>query len=130
MQQVMLIWIPTLGGGGLIRHIAVSLPRIDQLLDGQKYLDPADMKPPQDMSEPPQDAPRHRGPRKRGFEFKTRRAPSLRALVRLAQACDSAEELGKKLRRRYDRSLRRQGIDPRAKRQARAEAELDRLLQD
>ena len=38
-----------------------------------------------------------------GTELRRRNAPSLRVLVRLAQQCDSAEQLGKKLRRRYQR---------------------------
>ena len=58
------------------------------------------------------------------------RAPSLRALVKLALKCDSAEQMGKQLKRRFDQSLRRRGIDPGRDRRAEAEAQLDRLLQD
>ena len=34
------------------------------------------------------------------------RAPSLRYLVKLALKCDSAEELGKRLRQRYQRQAK------------------------
>jgi hypothetical protein len=39
------------------------------------------------------------------------RARSLRFLVKLAVRCQSAQELGKKLRRRYQRQQQRQGIE-------------------
>jgi hypothetical protein len=45
-----------------------------------------------------------------GTELRRRNAPSLRVLVRLAQQCDSAEQLGKRLRRRYMRQQARQGL--------------------
>ena len=44
----------------------------------------------------------------------------MRTLVRWAQACDSAEQLGERLRRRYQRQQQRQGTG--------AEAERDRIL--
>ena len=57
------------------------------------------------------------------------RGPTLRSLVKLALKCESAEEMGKKLKRRFDRSYQRQGITPPGRgRAAEAEAELDRLL--
>ena len=55
------------------------------------------------------------------------RAPSLRSLVKLALACDSAEQLGEKLRRRYQRQKQRAGIKT-GRVPAETEAELDRLL--
>ena len=54
------------------------------------------------------------------------RAPSMRTLVRWAQACDSAEQLGVRLRRRYQRQQQRQGLASAG--HARAEAELDKLF--
>ena len=69
------------------------------------------MKPPTDATE--KRRYRHRG-------------PTLRSLVRLAVACDSAEELGKRLKRRYDRQNQRRGIKTGPGRAA--EAALDRLL--
>ena len=57
-----------------------------------------------------------------GTELRRRNAPSLRVLVRLAQQCDSAEQLGKKLRRRYQRQQQLQGTASPGS--TRAEAEL------
>jgi hypothetical protein len=55
-----------------------------------------------------------------------RRAPSLRYLVKLALKWESAEELGKRLRRRYQRQQQRRGtVGPS---RATAEDDLDRLL--
>jgi hypothetical protein len=56
-----------------------------------------------------------------------RRAPSLRFLVGLALKCESAEELSKKLKRRFDRQQQRRGIGT-GHATAEAEAEIDRLL--
>jgi hypothetical protein len=98
------------GYGGVV-HCWVSLPHVPWLVDGQKYLEPDDVKPPQDDTE----LRRYRS-----------RGPTLRSLVRLALRCDNAEQLGLELRKRYDRSLQRRGIEPRRDRQA--EAELERLL--
>ena len=49
-------------------------------------------------------------------------------MVKWAQKCDSAEQLGERLKRRYDRQLQRRGLAPPGN--ARAEAELDKLLAD
>ena len=58
-----------------------------------------------------------------------RRAPSLRFLVKQALKCQSAEELGKKLRRRYQRQ-QHQGMPPTGRSRAKRKFadELDRLL--
>jgi len=40
--------------------------------------------------------------------------------------CDSAEQLGERLKRRYDRQLQHRGLTPPGN--ARADAELDRIL--
>ena len=108
----MIIVMPELTGYASIRHVAVSLPYAAQLIDGKKYMLPGDVKPPEGGTE----RRRQRAPR----------APSLRALVRWAQKCDSAEQLGERLKRRYDRQLQRRGLAP--PRNARADAELDKLL--
>ena len=71
------------------------------------------------------------GPRLEGtdaYRARAPRGPTLRSLVKPALRCQSAEEMGLKLRRRFDRSLRCRGIDPNRERQRQAEAELDRLL--
>jgi hypothetical protein len=58
---------------------------------------------------------------------KTPRAPSLRSLVKLAVQCQSVEELGQKLRRRYQRQQQRRGIET-GRPTAATEATLDRLI--
>jgi hypothetical protein len=45
-----------------------------------------------------------------GTELRRARAPLLRFPVRLALKCDNAEELGKRLRRRYQRQQQRQDL--------------------
>jgi hypothetical protein len=50
----------------------------------------------------------------------------MRTLVKWAQKCDNVEQLGQRLKRRYDRQLQRRGLAPPGN--ARAEAELDRIL--
>ena len=66
-----------------------------------------------------------------GAELRRQRAPSLRFLVKLALLrCQSAEELGTKIRRRYQQQQQRQGIAPPGRSRAGAElaGRLDRLL--
>ena len=113
-MRTMVICIPELTGYAGVRFVPVSLPYAEMLLDGKKYRLPGDAGPRLDGAE----AYRQRAPR----------GPTLRSLVKLALRCQSAEEMGQKLKRRFDRSLRRQGIDPNRERQARAEAELDQLI--
>ena len=111
----MVIRIPELTGYGGVRRIAVSLPYAGQLIDGVKYMLPGDVKP----SEGGTELRRQRAPR----------GPTLRSLVKLALQCDSAEEMGKKLKRRFDRRYQRRGITPPGRaRTAETEAELDRLI--
>jgi hypothetical protein len=112
MRYHMVIQVCELTGYGQVRYVWVSLPYAEVLLDGKKYRLPADV------------------PRPEGYRERARRGPTLRSLVKLAVRCADAEELGKKLKRRYDRSLRRHGIDPNRGRQAKAERELERLLRD
>jgi hypothetical protein len=89
----MVVIVPELTGYASIRHIAVSLPYASQLIDHVKYMEPQDVKPPDGDTE----RRRQRAPR----------APSMRYLVKLAVKCQSAEELGKRLRRRYQRQQQR-----------------------
>ena len=112
----MVVIVPELTGYASVRHVAVSLPYAAQLIDGKKYTLPGDVKPPESGTE----RRRQRAPR----------APSMRTLVRWAQACDSAEQLGKKLRRRYQRQQQLQGTASPGSTRAEAELaqELDRLL--
>jgi hypothetical protein len=104
----MIIFAIELTGYGSVRHVAVSLPYVAELVDGRKYYMPDTV------------------PRPEGYRERAPRGPTLRSLVKLALRCQSAEEMGKRLKRRFDRSLRRRGIKPGRDRQA--EAELERLL--
>ena len=108
----MVVIVPELAGYASIRHVAVSLPHAAQLIDGKKYMLPGDVKPLEGGTE----RRRQHAPR----------APSMRTLVRWALKCDSAEQLGERLKRRYGRQRQRQGIAPPGN--SRAEAELDRIL--
>ena len=90
----MVVIVPELTGYASIRHVAVSLPYAAQLIDGVKYMLSGDVKPPEG-----------------GTERRRQRAPSLRFLVKLAMRCDSAEELGQRLRRRYQRQQARPASD-------------------
>jgi hypothetical protein len=111
-MRYMVVIVPELTGYASIRHIAVSLPYASQLIDHVKYMEPQDVKPPEGDTE----RRRQRAPR----------APSMRYLVKLAVKCQSAEELGQRLRRRYQR----QGIARPGRGRAEGEIaeQLDRLL--
>jgi hypothetical protein len=117
MPPCMVIVVPQQAGPAGVMHIAVSVPRIACLIDHVKYLEPSDVKPPTDATE--RRRYRHRG-------------PTLRSLVKLAVRCDSAEQLGQQLKRRYDRQRQRAGLAQADHRRAEAEvdAQLDRLVQD
>ena len=87
----MVVIVPELTG--YAGHIAVSLPYASQLIDHVKYMEPQDVKPPEGDTE----CRRQRAPR----------APSMRYPRKLAVKCQSAKELGKRLRRRYQRQQQR-----------------------
>ena len=110
----MVVIVPELTGYASIRHVTVSLPYAAQLIDGVKYMLPGDVKPPEGGTE-----------RRRQRAL---RAPSMRTLVRWAQACDSAEQLGKQLRRRYQRQQQGTASPGRSRSEAELAQELDRLL--
>ena len=98
----MVVIVPELTGYASIRRVAVSLPYAAQLIDGVIYMEPGDVKPPEGGTE----KRRQRAPR----------APPMRTLVRWAQKCDSAEQLGERLRRRYMRQQKRLGLPQRDRR--------------
>jgi hypothetical protein len=108
MPQAMVILVVELTGNASVRHVAVSLPFVAALVDGRKYYMPDTV------------------PRPEGYMERAPRGPTLRSLVKLALRCQSAEEMGKQLKRRFDRSLVRRGIEPR--RDYRTDRELERLL--
>ena len=95
MRHMVVIMPKTLPATPRFGMSRCALPYAAQLIDGVKYMEPGDVKPPERDTE----RRRQRAPR----------APRLRYLVKLSLKCQSAEELGKKLRRRYQRQQRRQG---------------------
>jgi hypothetical protein len=116
-MRTMVIRVPELTGYGGVRRVAVSLPYAAQLIDGVKYMLPGDVKPPEGDTE----LRRQRAPR----------GPTLRSLVRLALKCESAEELGRRLKRRYDRQQQRRRTVGPCRTTAEADpAEVNRLLAD
>jgi hypothetical protein len=102
---------PILTDNSEVSYLLISLPLAPQLLDGDRYV-LEDQLPPQVRK-----ARRPRG-------------PTLRSLVKLALACESAEEMGKRLRRRFERQQQRQGIAPPGRHRVEGELadQLDRLL--
>ena len=111
MVASMVRLMPILNSDGKITRLRVSVPRVDVLLDepGRKYMLEENL------------------PARAGQELRAHRAPRLKTLVRWALECQSAEELGKKLRRRYQRQQQRQGIKT-GRVTAADETEHDRLL--
>jgi hypothetical protein len=85
MDVTMVIRVPLLTTYATVKHVDVSLPLVPCLIDGEEYMDPRDVRPLE------------------GQELRRARAPSLRFLVKLAMRCDNAEQLGKRLRCRYQR---------------------------
>ena len=114
-SMVARVSIPSAASG--VRRVRISVPRIDCLLDNVRYFLPQDLPPPAGEELRPMSRPRI---------TKAPRAPSLRSMVKLAVRCQSAEELGQRLKRRYQRQRQRAGLAPAGN--ARAEAELDRFL--
>jgi hypothetical protein len=98
MVASMVRLMPILNSDGKITRLRVSVPRVDVLLDepGGKYMLEENL------------------PARAGQELRAHRAPSLKKLVRWAMECQSAEELGKKLRRRYQRRNSAGGSRPAA----------------
>jgi hypothetical protein len=92
-MRSMLIQVPMLSGPAGVMLVEVSVPYVAALItdDGKYYMEPKRLE----------------GTELRRYRH---RGPTLRSLVKLALACDSAEEMGKKLKRRFDRSYQRQGL--------------------
>ena len=109
---------PFLTTAAQVRRLRISLPLIEPLLDGRKYFLPDDLPPASGEELRPMLRPRITN---------APRGPTFRSLVKLAVKCDSAEQLGEQLRRRYQRQQQRAGIDT-GRVAARDERELERLL--
>ena len=109
--MILLVVVPSESG---TKRVRISLPLVPSLIDNVRYWMPDTLPPPAGEEHRPMSRPRI---------TKAPRAPSLRTLVKHALKCQSAEELGQRLKRRYQRQ--RAGIAPPG---ARADAELDRIL--
>jgi hypothetical protein len=81
---------PTLDGNSRFGLACISLPLVPALIDGSRYVLEVDLPP-----KPCRDFRRLR-------QGKEPRPPSLRTLVKWALTCESAEQLGKKIKKRYD----------------------------
>jgi hypothetical protein len=86
-----------------VRHVRVSVPLVPCLVDNRRYYLPDDLPPAQGEELRPMLRPRITQP------MRAPRAPTLRSLVKLAVRCQDAEELGEKLRKRYQRQQARRG---------------------
>jgi hypothetical protein len=83
------------------RHVRVSLPLVPELIDNTRYFRDQDLPPRAGLDLRPLSRPR---------------VPTLRSLVQLAVRCDSAEQFGKALRRKWElqrQQQRKQTIEPR-----------------
>jgi hypothetical protein len=114
-SMVAMVTIPSAASG--VRQVRISVPRIDCLLDNRRYFLPGDLPAPAGEGLRPMSRPRI---------TKAPRAPSLRTMVRMAVKCADAEQLGERLKRRYQRQLQRRGLARPGN--GRDEDELDRLL--
>ena len=87
-MRSMFVRVPMQTGYGAVVQVEVSLPFVEFLVadsDGKYYMKPMHIE---DATE-------------------RRRGPTLRSLVKLALACDSAEQMGEKLRERFERNAAR-----------------------
>jgi hypothetical protein len=123
-QPYMIAVRPYLQTCGLVRTLQISLPLIEPLVDGVRYHLPDDIAPPSGHDRRPVMRPRITQMK---APPRAPRAPSLRSLVRYALKCQSAEELGERLRKRYQRQKQCAGIKTGPT--ANDERELDRLLE-
>ena len=113
-HMILLVVVPSESG---TKRVRISVPLVECLLDHQRYFLPGELPAPAGEELRAMSRPRI---------TKAPRAPSLRSMVKLAVRCQSAEELGQRLKRRYQRQRQRAGLAPAGN--ARAEAELDRFL--
>src|SRR6476620_7731754 len=99
-SMILLVVVPSENG---TKRVRISLPLIECLLDHQRYFLPGELPAPAGEELRPMSRPRI---------TKAPRAPSLRTLVKHALKCQSAEELGQRLKRRYQRQQQRAGLAP------------------
>ena len=94
MRRMVIIVVCCTGYGQVTHVPGAAWPLVPQLLDEVRYMKPSGV--------PPLEGTELRRYRHRG--------PTLRSLVKPAVVCDSAEQLGHQLKRRYARQRQRQGI--------------------
>jgi hypothetical protein len=103
----MIAVVPMLSGdGAVLLHVHVSVPHIACLIDGKKQHRPSRPAANRDREL------RLRRQKAAGFARATggkTRAPSLRSLVKLALKCDSAKQMGRKLKQRSEKQQQRRG---------------------
>jgi hypothetical protein len=114
MAPHMICRVVELTGYAGVRHVDVSVPLVPQLLDGKRYF----MKR--------SDLPRLEGTEL--YRARAPRAPSSRFLVRLELKCESAEQLGKRLRRRYQRQALRRAQAGHAAAEAELADQVERMI--
>ena len=116
--MILLVVVPSESG---TKRVRISVPLVECLLDHQRYFLPGELPAPAGEELRPMSRPRI---------TKASRAPSLHTLVKHALKCQSAEELGHRLKRRYDRQLQRRGLarPGRGRDEREFAAELDKLL--
>jgi hypothetical protein len=133
-MQHMLRLYRFIGANCTMREVLVSLPMCEQLLDERRYFRPGEgtentvtkfhmSKPSPERLVRALRTADHRPAVAVPRTATPPRGPSLRTLVRWALKCDSAEQLGKKIRQRYDRQHRHPGSPSAAD-----DAEIDRLF--
>ena len=125
MTPHMVFVCPFLTTAAQIRRLRISVPLIECLIDNQRYYRPEDLPPATGEELRPLLRPRITQLK---APMRAPRAPSLKMLVRYALACDGAEEMGKKLKRRFERQKQRRGVYARRNPSARDGAEIERLL--
>ena len=96
-SMILLVVVPSESG---TKRVRISVPLVECLLDHQRYFLPGELPAPAGEELRPMSRPRI---------TKAPRAPSLRSMVKLAVRCQSAEELGQRLKRRYQRQQRAMG---------------------
>ena len=108
--MILLVVVPSESG---TKRVRISVPLVECLLDHQRYFLPGELPAPAGEELRALSRPRI---------TKASRAPSLRTLVKHALKCQSAEELGQRLKQRYQRQQQRAGLAPAGR--SRAEGEV------
>lgn len=94
MQPCMILVVPLLASNAMVRHIHVSLPLVEALVDGSKYMLPAELAEAERQQQEEHAGmmieDRRRQKRESAQRLRRRRGPSLQTLVRLVVAREEA----------------------------------------